>query len=245
MISVIPEEPISGRSPFIFLLPTIRVPSDKGGARQVAHLTTNSIRKSFDSRLSLRHLPSCWLCQSWQQSPVSCTFPPPKITNAKEKKKNSGSSAHLRFPSWSWDFCSRCNAWLRFILTLRHLILQGPSVRCFDMLFVMASLPSGVGLGPVGTAPGFLSSLEHQESTVNNTPALVWYTLAEVNISIQLEFRACKWFFSCRNIQFGVFRAEIFILWCIVQKYWSGIVTCYTAITIYCLDLTNVSGMLP
>ena len=35
-------------------------------------------------------------------------------------------------------------------------------------------------------------------------------------------------FFSlCRNIQFGVFRAEIFILWCIVQKYWSGIVTCY------------------
>ena len=34
-------------------------------------------------------------------------------------------------------------------------------------------------------------------------------------------------FSSCRNIQFGVFRAEIFILWCIVQKYWSGIVTCY------------------
>ena len=24
-----------------------------------------------------------------------------------------------------------------------------------------------------------------------------------------------------------MFRAEIFILWCIVQKYWSGIVTCY------------------
>ena len=54
-------------------------------------------------------------------------------------------------------------------------------------------------------------------------------------------------FSSCRNIQFGVFRAEIFILWCIVQKYWSGIVfvTCYTAITIDYLDLTNVSGMLP
>ena len=34
-------------------------------------------------------------------------------------------------------------------------------------------------------------------------------------------------FFLCRNIQFEVFRAEIFILWCIVQKYWSGIVTCY------------------
>ena len=24
-----------------------------------------------------------------------------------------------------------------------------------------------------------------------------------------------------------MFRAEIFIFWCIVQKYWSGIVTCY------------------
>ena len=34
-------------------------------------------------------------------------------------------------------------------------------------------------------------------------------------------------FSSCRNIQFGVFCAEIFILWCIVKKYWSGIVTCY------------------
>ena len=35
-------------------------------------------------------------------------------------------------------------------------------------------------------------------------------------------------FFSpCRNIQFGVFRAEIFILWCIVQKYWSGMVSYY------------------
>ena len=33
--------------------------------------------------------------------------------------------------------------------------------------------------------------------------------------------------FSCRNIQFGVFCTEMFILWCIVQKYWSGIVTCY------------------
>ena len=29
-----------------------------------------------------------------------------------------------------------------------------------------------------------------------------------------------------------------------MQKYWSGIVTCYTAITIDYLDLTNVSGML-
>ena len=48
-------------------------------------------------------------------------------------------------------------------------------------------------------------------------------------------------FFSCENIQFGVFRAEIFIPWCIVQKYWSGIVTCYTAITIDYLDLTNAS----
>ena len=46
-------------------------------------------------------------------------------------------------------------------------------------------------------------------------------------------------FSSCRNIQFGVFRADIFILWCIVQKYWSGIVTCYTAITIFYLDLTS------
>ena len=51
-------------------------------------------------------------------------------------------------------------------------------------------------------------------------------------------------FFSRRNIQFGGFCAEIFILRCIVQKYWSGIVTCYTAITIDYLDLTNVSGML-
>ena len=34
-------------------------------------------------------------------------------------------------------------------------------------------------------------------------------------------------FFLCRNIHFEVFRAEIFILWCIVQKYWSGIVACY------------------
>ena len=34
-------------------------------------------------------------------------------------------------------------------------------------------------------------------------------------------------FSSCRNIQFRVFCAEIFILWCIVKKYWTGIVTCY------------------
>ena len=48
-------------------------------------------------------------------------------------------------------------------------------------------------------------------------------------------------FFSCWNIQFGVFRAEIFISWCIVQKFWSGIVTCYTAIMIDYLDLTSAS----
>ena len=52
-------------------------------------------------------------------------------------------------------------------------------------------------------------------------------------------------FSSCRNIQFRVFCAEIFILWCIEQKYWSCIVTCYTAITIDYLDLNNVFGMLP
>ena len=33
--------------------------------------------------------------------------------------------------------------------------------------------------------------------------------------------------------------------WCIVQKYLSDIVTCYTAITIDYLDLTTFSGMLP
>ena len=52
-------------------------------------------------------------------------------------------------------------------------------------------------------------------------------------------------FLLCRNIQFGVSCVEIFISWSIVQKYWSGIVTCYTAIRIDYLDLTNVSGMLP
>ena len=46
-------------------------------------------------------------------------------------------------------------------------------------------------------------------------------------ISSYTEWRHSGLFFLCRNIQFGVFRAEIFILWCIVQKYWSGIVTCY------------------
>ena len=40
-----------------------------------------------------------------------------------------------------------------------------------------------------------------------------------------------------------MFRAEIFISWCIVQKHCSGIVTCYTVITID-YDLTNVSGIL-
>ena len=35
----------------------------------------------------------------------------------------------------------------------------------------------------------------------------------------QAKMRIFAWFFfSCRNILFGVFRAEIFILWCIVQK---------------------------
>ena len=57
-----------------------------------------------------------------------------------------------------------------------------------------------------------------------------------------------EYFYSRRFAHSGLIFflcAEIFILWCIVQKYWSGIVTCYTAITIYCLYLTNVSGMLP
>ena len=41
-------------------------------------------------------------------------------------RKPSSYSTHLRFPSWSWDFCCRSNAWLGFILTFdRKIDLQG------------------------------------------------------------------------------------------------------------------------
>ena len=67
-----------------------------------------------------------------------------------------------------------------------------------------------------------------------------------------------EYFYFSRVAPLGIIfflRAEIFNLkcfvqkysklWCIVQKYWSGIFTCYTVITIDYLDLTTFSGMLP
>ena len=41
IFDAIPEEPISGCSPFVFLLPAIRVSCDQWRACQVTHLTQN------------------------------------------------------------------------------------------------------------------------------------------------------------------------------------------------------------
>ena len=80
-------------------------------------------------------------------------------------RKPSSYSTHLRFPSWSWDFCCRSNAWLGFILTFdRKIDLQGILPKIFAANLNTTGSPSGVGLGPVGTASGFLSSLDHQPS---------------------------------------------------------------------------------
>ena len=60
---------------------------------------------------------------------------------------------------------------------------------------------------------------------------------AEVNISTYPKWRHSGLYFF--------FVQKYSKLWCIVQKYWSGIFTCYTVITIDYLDLTTFSGMLP
>ena len=55
--------------------------------------------------------------------------------------------------------------------------------------------------------------------SVTPLPALLGEPRGEYFYSVGVKQLQVIFFSSCRNIQFGVFCAEIFILWCIVKKY--------------------------
>ena len=137
-----PEEPVSGCSSSVFLLPAIRVPCDEGRACKVANLRLNAIKEIYSPHVG--NQLDGWLNDTQKEvnlkkkrgmipshlttpSPISCikvdysllfSIGLCHLRSDIICYKRKLMSPHLRFPSWGWNFCCSSNAWLGFILTL-------------------------------------------------------------------------------------------------------------------------------